>query len=89
MVVPCEDSYELDPLRVMCSINFALRDFIRPLIHFMINTYFEASQFAVFSIPLSLPLTSGADILLIALFPNALSLRSCGEQRFTPMQNNR
>jgi len=28
-----------------------------------------------------------ADILCIALFPNALSLRSCEKQRFTPIHN--
>jgi hypothetical protein len=57
MVVLCDDSYELDPLLGMCPINFDLLDFIRLIIYFVSNTNFEASQYAVFSILLSLPLT--------------------------------
>ena len=57
MVVPCEDSYELDPLLAMCPINFILHDFIRLIIYFVSNTNFEASHYAVFSILLPIPLT--------------------------------
>jgi hypothetical protein len=57
IVVPCEVSYELDPLLAMCPINFVLLDFIRLIIYFVSNTNFEAAQYAVFSILLSLPLT--------------------------------
>ena len=32
MVVPCEESCELDPLLAMCPINFALLDSIRLII---------------------------------------------------------
>jgi hypothetical protein len=50
MIVPCENSYELDPLLAMCPINFALLDFIHLIIYFVNNTNFEVSQYAVFSI---------------------------------------
>jgi len=57
IVVPCEVSYELDPLFAMCPINFVLLDFICLVIYFVSNTNFETSKYAVFSILLSLPLT--------------------------------
>jgi len=47
-VVPCEDSYELDPLFAVCPINFALLDFIHLIIYFVSNTNFETSQYAVY-----------------------------------------
>jgi hypothetical protein len=57
MVVPCEGSYELDPLLAVCPINFALLDFIRLILYFVSKTNFEAAHYTVFCILLSFPLT--------------------------------
>jgi hypothetical protein len=51
MVVPCEGSYELDPLLAVYPINFALIDFIRLILYFVSKTNFEASQYYSFLYP--------------------------------------